>query len=91
MNTATAELISAALAHPFIETDVWGPNWAGWTAERTISQNLAARRVPGGEDEGGLREAGPGYFDLVWTISDIFRTDSRKSVLGICPPFELDN
>jgi len=40
-------LMSAALRHPNIITDVWGPGWKGWDNGLTISGNSArrARRI----------------------------------------------
>lgn len=87
MNTHTPELISAALDHPFVETDVWGPGWKGWSRKRKISENLTNRRLKPrdyGIREGDVedqpqpeaeRGVGCGYYDLVWTISDIFRVE----------------
>lgn len=88
MNTHTPELISAAYDHPYVETDVWGPGWKGWSKTLSISENLRNRRRKDGQGEGaGERElvdldeedkkvergVGCGFYDLVWTISDIFK------------------
>jgi len=82
MNTHTPELISASFEHPYVETDVWGPGWKGWNSELPISQNVANRRrrtkVARREEEQevevekGNETVGCGWYDLVWTISDIF-------------------
>lgn len=87
MNTHTPELISASFDHPYVETDVWGPGWKGWYSSLSISQNLANRRrrkQPERREEESAQEVeleqkqenetvGCGFYDLVWTISDIFK------------------
>ncbi|CDZ97942.1 hypothetical protein [Phaffia rhodozyma] len=101
MNTHTPELISAALAHPDLETDAWGPGWKGWDSSLMLSENLAKRRLliersdtaipshmehavqkrqkrDGPEETKVLGEVGCGYYDLVWTISDIFKVDDPR-------------
>lgn len=43
MNTHTYELVDAALRHPSIQVDVWGPGWAGYDASLPLSVNVKRR------------------------------------------------
>lgn len=43
MNTHTYELIDAALRHPHLTVDVWGPHWAGYDPTLPVSTNLKRR------------------------------------------------
>lgn len=43
MNTHTYEIIDAALRHPHIITDVWGPGWAGYDRSVPLSENVRRR------------------------------------------------
>lgn len=42
-----SDRVDAALAHPRVEVDVWGPGWAKWDDALPLSENLAHRRLPG--------------------------------------------
>ncbi|KAL7425098.1 hypothetical protein Q5752_000786 [Cryptotrichosporon argae] len=42
-NTHTYELIDAALEHPHVDVDVWGPGWAGYDFAVPLSVNVKRR------------------------------------------------
>ncbi|EIW71580.1 hypothetical protein TREMEDRAFT_27838 [Tremella mesenterica DSM 1558] len=44
MNTHTYELVDAALRHPNVIVDVWGPKWAGWNSSLPLSANIKRRQ-----------------------------------------------
>lgn len=43
MNTHTYEIIDAALRHPLVDVDVWGPKWKDWDPELTVAENIRRR------------------------------------------------
>ncbi|KAK8849636.1 hypothetical protein IAR55_004971 [Kwoniella newhampshirensis] len=43
MNTHTYEIVDAALRHPHLNVDVWGPNWAGYNRSIPLSANIRKR------------------------------------------------
>ncbi|WVR08129.1 hypothetical protein IAU60_005175 [Kwoniella sp. DSM 27419] len=43
MNTHTYEIVDAALRHPHISVDVWGPGWAGYDRSIPLSANVRKR------------------------------------------------
>lgn len=47
MNTHTYEIVDAALRHPHVIVDVWGPGWKGYNQSIPLSRNVErrARRI----------------------------------------------
>jgi hypothetical protein len=47
MNTHTYEIVDAALRHPNVIVDVWGPGWKGYNQSIPLSRNveMRARRI----------------------------------------------
>lgn len=43
MNTHTYEIVDAALRHPHLIVDVWGPGWAGYNKSIPLSANIRKR------------------------------------------------
>ncbi|WVQ79250.1 hypothetical protein IAT38_001346 [Cryptococcus sp. DSM 104549] len=43
MNTHTYEIVDAALRHPHLIVDVWGPGWAGYDRSIPLSANVRKR------------------------------------------------
>lgn len=43
MNTHTYEIVDAALRHPHVTVDVWGPGWAGYNRSVPLSENVRRR------------------------------------------------
>ncbi|WWD20263.1 hypothetical protein CI109_104739 [Kwoniella shandongensis] len=43
MNTHTYEIVDAALRHPHLIVDVWGPGWAGYDRSIPLSANIRKR------------------------------------------------
>lgn len=43
MNTNTYEIIDAAIRHPQIDIDIWGPYWSGWDPTVPVSENVRRR------------------------------------------------
>ena len=43
MNTHTYEIVDAALRHPHVTVDVWGPGWAGYDRSVPLSENVRRR------------------------------------------------
>ncbi|WVN86840.1 uncharacterized protein L203_102014 [Cryptococcus depauperatus CBS 7841] len=43
MNTHTYEIVDAALRHPHLIVDVWGPGWAGYDKSLPLSANVRKR------------------------------------------------
>ncbi|ADV22474.1 Hypothetical Protein CGB_E3050W [Cryptococcus gattii WM276] len=43
MNTHTYEIVDAALRHPHLIVDVWGPGWAGYNRSIPLSANIRKR------------------------------------------------
>lgn len=44
MNTHTYEIVDAALRHPNVIVDVWGPGWKGYDKAIPLSLNLKRRQ-----------------------------------------------
>ena len=44
MNTHTYEIVDAALRHPNVVTDVWGPGWKGYDRSIPLSENIKRRQ-----------------------------------------------
>ncbi|CAD6581519.1 MAG: hypothetical protein CYPHOPRED_001599 [Cyphobasidiales sp. Tagirdzhanova-0007] len=51
--------VDAAMRHPRVQSDVWGLGWAGWDESLTLSENLAARVLPGTDKPVGSMHSGP--------------------------------
>ncbi len=44
MNTHTYEIVDAALRHPNVIVDVWGPGWKGYNKSLPLSVNIKRRQ-----------------------------------------------
>lgn len=59
--------VEAAMVHPRVEVDVWGPGWEGWDDTLSLSANLEGRILPYGKSQG--QAVGCGYYDIMVTFS----------------------
>ena len=56
MNTHTYEIVDAALRHPHVIADVWGPGWAGYNRSVPLSENVRRRAWRVAELEASRRD-----------------------------------
>lgn len=58
MNTHTYEIVDAALRHPLVDVDVWGPKWKHWDPSLSVAENVRRRSWASEvSDESGLAES----------------------------------
>ncbi|WVQ95996.1 hypothetical protein IAU59_003096 [Kwoniella sp. CBS 9459] len=74
MNTHTYEIVDAALRHPQIIVDVWGPGWAGYDRSIPLSANIRKRA-----HRLAQLEASQADYETQRSIKQQEREESRKS------------
>lgn len=81
MNTHTYELVDAALRHPLIDVDVWGPKWKHWNASLSVAENVRRRSWAGQETGEALIEENMSDAGVSWAMGSFEGCPAR--------PFDL--